>query len=164
MISSTHITTGGAIGLAVGYAIPNPVIAIPAAFIVGVISHHAFDMIVHTDPGSFREGGDSGPAKKREMLFAFPDNLVGALIVLFVFFTREPSWPMLFGAAGANMPDVWHNVPYWSDFTRHKILPTYFKLHEKFHWTARGKEIPVGILTNATLIISALTYLFQATK
>jgi hypothetical protein len=161
MISTTHITTGAALGLAVGSAMPNQAVASIIALIVGIISHHLFDMILHTDPGSFRaDPNDNSPARPEEIRFALPDNIIGTAIVLWVFATQSPSWPMLFGAIGGNLPDVWHNAPFWSDYTRYKILPKYFHFHESKHSTARGKQIGLGILTNAILIIAALYYLF----
>ena len=162
MISTTHITTGAAVGLAVVALLPNPVLALPIAFGLGLVSHHILDMIPHTDPGSFRSNpNDVGPAKPKELLFAIPDNLIGTAIILAVFLTRQPSWPMLLGAAGGNMPDVWHNVGLWSDYTRKKIWPGYFTFHETNHSTARGNLIPLGIVTNLVLILGSLYFILH---
>ena len=161
MISTTHITTGAALGLAIGRLIPNPIIAIPLAVLAGIISHHILDSIPHTDPGSFRvDENDDAPAKAGELLFAVPDNIVATLFVLLIFFTKELSWPMLFGAVGGNLPDVWHNVGKWADYSR-RVLPQYFKIHEKYHFTARGNLIPLGIVTNVIFIIFSVWYLLK---
>ncbi len=162
MISSTHITTGAALGLAVGSIIPNPYIAIPVALVVGVVSHHILDMIPHTDPGSFRKDpNDSSAAKPEELWFALPDNVISTAVIVAIFLLKEPSWPMLFGAVGGNLPDVWHNVGFWSDYTRHRVLPKYFELHEKNHFTARDGLIPLGIATNLVLIVLSLWYILS---
>ncbi len=159
MISSTHITTGAALGLALGSAIPNPALAVPAAFLAGVVLHHLLDMVIHTDPGSFRAADDMRPTTASEVIFALPDNLIATALVLVIFFTHQTSWPMLFGAIGSNLPDVWHNVGYWSSTTR-RIWPAYFRLHEFRHATARGKLIPLGIAANVVLITYAVYYLY----
>lgn len=158
MISTTHITTGAALGLAIGSYIPNPIIAIPVAFIVGVASHHVLDKIIHTDSGSFRAENDSDTVKKGELPFALTDNIVGTLIILAVFIFKEPSWPMLFGAAGGNFPDVFHHPPAWGKYTR-SMWAGYFRFHETHHATARGSLIVVGVITNILLIIGALFYI-----
>ena len=118
MISTTHITTGAALGLAVGSSMSNDVLAIPAAFAVGVISHHILDMIIHTDAGSFRKKGDISPLSSGERLFAYADNFIGTIIILWIFFSKEPSWAMLFGAAGGNFPDIFHHPNWWQAKTR----------------------------------------------
>jgi hypothetical protein len=161
MISTTHITVGAALGLTVGSMIPNPVIAIPVAFVVGAISHHLLDPIPHTDPGSWRDPNDKDLVKKEELPFALADNIIGTVIILWIFFTREPSWPMLFGAAGGNFPDIFHHVPAWGHKTRMMFNGLYFAMHEKYHWTARGGLIPLGILTNVLLIAVALWYILS---
>jgi hypothetical protein len=158
MISTTHITTGAALGLAVGSYIPNPVIAIPVAFIIGIASHHLLDKILHTDSGSFRDPGDSDLVKKGELPFALADNIVGTVIILLVFILKEPSWAMLFGAAGGNFPDVFHHPPAWGKYTR-SMWASYFHFHETHHSTARGNLIFWGIITNLILIIGSLYYI-----
>ena len=161
MISTTHITTGAAVGLAVGSVIPNSILAIIVAFLCGVISHHVLDMIPHTDAGSFRAEDDNALLRAGELRFAVFDNLLGTIIVLVVFFTNTPSWPMLFGAAGGNFPDVFHHPNVWAAYTRHKILPHYYRFHENNHWTARGNLIFLGIITNLALIGGSLYYLLS---
>lgn len=161
MISSTHILTGAAVGLAIGRINPDLAVTLPAAIVAGLISHHLFDMIPHTDPGSFRQANDSGPARGGEVVFALVDNIIGTALVLYLFSTGLPSWTMLFGAAAANLPDVWHNVGWWSNWTRRAVAPAYFSLHEKLHYTARGRLIPLGIATNLLLIAVSLFYLFR---
>lgn len=161
MISTAHITTGGALGLAVGAALSEPLIALPAAFAVGIVSHHLLDMIPHTDPGSFREPGDKSAITSNEAIFALIDNMLGTGLVLWIFFTREPSWPMLFGAAGGNFPDMLHHVPLWGPRFR-TVWKKYFHLHEKLHWTAYSRLIPFGVLSNIIVIWLALAYLLSA--
>lgn len=161
MISSAHITSGAALGLLIGAAVPDQAIAIPLALVAGLGSHHLLDMIPHTDPGSFRSPDDHGPTKPKEMLFALPDNLIATALVLYVFFVHQSSWPMLLGAVGGNLPDVLHNVDAWSDFARQRFLPGYYRFHQQFHWTARGNQVPVGILTNLLVITGSAWILFR---
>lgn len=162
MISSSHILTGAALGLAVGQTIPNPVVAVPVAFAVGLVSHHILDSLPHTDPGSFRSADNlNSPVTDKELIFVLPDNIIATAFVLAVFYTLQPSWPMLFGALGGNLPDVWHNVGAWADLARHRVLPGYFRFHEAFHTTARGSLIPLGIATDALAIILPVWYLLS---
>jgi hypothetical protein len=68
---------------------------------------------------------------------------------------------MLFGAAGGNFPDIFHHPNYWAATTRALLNGTYFKFHEKYHFTARGKLIGFGVLTNLALIIGSLYYILK---
>lgn len=159
MISTTHITTGAAVGLAVGSLIPNSLLAIIVAFLVGVLSHHVLDQIPHTDAGSFRKPNDKAMLRSGERTFALLDNVLGTVIVLYLFFTHQPSWPMLFGAAGGNFPDIFHHPNWWASTTRSLFNGTYFRIHEKYHFTARGGLIWLGVLTNLILTIGAMSYI-----
>ncbi len=161
MTSTTHITTGAALGLAAGSLISNPAIVLPVAFVVGVISHHILDVVPHTDPGSWREEGDESPIKPSEMNFALADNILGTAIILWVFATREPSWSMLVGAAGGNFPDIFHHPHWWSAWSRSLFNGAYFGIHKKFHHTARGKWIGLGVVTNLIFIVGSLYYILS---
>ncbi len=161
MISSTHITVGAAIGLLIESYFGISFGTVVASFIAGMASHHLLDAVPHTDPGSFREEGDARPAYGREVWFALTDNILATGFVLWVFFTREGSLAMLFGAAGGNMPDVFHGVKTWAVLAREKIFPRYFEFHEKFHFTARGKWIPFGVFTNVFFIVLSVWYIFK---
>lgn len=166
MISSTHIITGAAIGVLVersfgvaafdGWGIGGLVFLV---FALGALSHHLLDVVPHTDPGSYRKAGDNSQLTRWEQRFAWWDNILGTLVVLGIFVFVEPSWLMLVGSAGANFPDVWHHTPLWSQLTREKIMPSYFKFHQFFHWTATGKLILLGVLTNVFCIVVALFYI-----
>lgn len=161
MISTTHITTGAAIGLAIGQSIPEPIIAIPTAFVLGFVSHHILDLIPHTDAGSFRDPADKQLLTRGERRFALLDNIVGTTIILFIFLTEQASWPMLFGAAGGNFPDVFHHPNWWAAKTRSFFGGHYYYFHNTYHFTARGKLILFGVLTNAALIIGSLWYILN---
>jgi hypothetical protein len=162
MISTTHITTGAALGLVVGSAMPNSVLAIVVAFLAGVLSHHVLDQIPHTDAGSFRKPDDKELLKSGERTFALFDNILGTVVVLYLFFTQEPSWPMLFAAAGGNFPDIFHHPNWWASTTRSLFKGKYFRFHEKFHFTARGSMIALGVLTNLVLIFGSIWYIVVA--
>lgn len=160
MISTTHVTTGAAVGLFIESIIPNPIIAIPLALVAGVVSHHLLDAIPHTDAGSFRgEGHKDDPLSKQEIQFAFIDNIIAAFVLIWIFLIRHPSWPMMFGAVGGNFPDLFHHPPFWQDYTRKTISAKYFALHKRFHRTARGNLIVFGLLTNVFFIALSLYYL-----
>lgn len=160
MIATAHITTGAALGLALAANIENPVIALPVAFAVGVLSHHIADMIPHTDTGSFRGPKDKSLITAKESIFALGDNILGTSLVLVVFFTLQPSWPMLLGAVGANFPDVFHHPPWWAPYTRALFNGQYYWFHSTYHFTARGLGmIIVGVATTLLAIGTALWYI-----
>ena len=163
MISSTHIVTGSAIGLAIGHIFPNQWLACLVAFVIGVGSHHLLDLILHTDAGSFRDPDDQTVMHRKELIFALADNILGTTVILFVFFTREASWPMLFGAIGGNFPDVFHHVPSWAEFTRKLKKGKYFKFHETNHYTATGQQIWLGVFNNLALIFGSIWYILSYT-
>lgn len=165
MIATAHITTGAAIGLALAGAITNrwpesQWLALPVAFAAGVVSHHIADLIPHTDTGSFRDPKDKGLITDKESIFALFDNILGTALVLTVFFTLQPSWPMLLGAAGANFPDVFHHPRWWAPYTRALFNGQYYRFHSTYHFTARGAAmIFIGIATTALAIGTAMWYI-----
>ena len=161
MINTTHITTGAAVGLAIGGLVSEPLVAVPLSIVAGIVSHHILDLIPHTDAGSFRDKSKmSDPLSHNELLFALFDNIIGTSVILALFFAKEPSWAMLFGAAGGNFPDVFHHPNQWSAITRDYFKGKYYHFHETYHTTARGSLIPLGVATNATLIIGSLCYIW----
>lgn len=161
MIASVHIITGAAMGVAVERFTTNPAFSLPAAFIAGFISHHVLDLILHTDLGSWRKPDDEKPMTKTEKITALIDNIIGTAIVLLIFSLKNRSWPMLFGASGGNMSDVFHHTPWWSARTRVLFGCVYYKFHRAFHFTARGRLIIVGIFSSILVMFLSLLYILK---
>ena len=161
MVSSAHIISGAAVGLAISSTIPvAPEVAVAVAFAAGVASHHILDAIPHTDAGSFSKRGSAMLPKDER--FAWWDNIIATLFVLGVFFFIHPTLAMLAGAIGANFPDVLHHPRWWGKKTRPLIGGRYFAFHRDFHFTARGRLIPLGLFTTLTVIAVSAWYIFTA--
>ena len=164
MISITHISAGAAVGTLVGSFIPNPVIAVPVAFLAGVASHHLLDMVPHTDTGSFRKEGDKETLKRQkkvmktsELGVAVIDNGIALAILGYLFLAKDMNWALVAGAIGGVFPDYFHHIPIWGYQVR-EWWKGYYSFHETYHATAKGWMIPVGILTNLIITVISVWY------
>lgn len=146
-----------AIGLATGLLIPNPV----AAFVVGVVSHHAADAIPHFDPGTYlmnrpRQSRRPKDYRLRDWLFIGIDVIL-TVSLLGWFFPALPvdRWGSIAaGILGANFPDLVHNVPFWSPSLR-RFAPIKW-WQEKIHWQYQSTVTPrywyLGTLSQLVVI------------
>src|SRR5437660_1716090 len=150
VLSTPHLMIGGAIGAMTGN--------VPLALACGIASHHLADMVLHTDPGTFRpEDARERPRFARITLgVAAADMLVGGLLFLAVA-GGTPHFPaMLAGGFGAILPDLLDNVPFWcSRFRATAFGRRYHAFHDRFHWTASRSQWIAGILTQFVLWLVA---------
>ena len=154
MTLTTHVVVGCAVGLATG----NPVFA----FLGGIISHHLADSIPHSDLGSLGATVDNILKNRRNLVIVGADIALAAAIFLVVW-VRLGFAPFVFwGAAGAVLPDLIDNSPFWSKYTR-ELFPTnyYHRFHEFFHFTIKNKNIFwLGIATQLVLITLSFYLIF----
>lgn len=161
MLFTTHALTGAAIGAAV----QNPVLA----FVLGFASHHILDSIPHFDQGSFYIEEDKGPewagAKyddsvpkfkvKRDWAILFADWFVAGVIFLYLG-SRLPAsrWlPLICGALGGLMPDIFDVSPLWKyKFRRLRIGAAFHKFHDFFHWPLSVRYIYIGLATQIIVL------------
>jgi len=143
------IVTHTAIGVSIGAALGNPYLAAP----LSLSSHYLVDGLPHFELSSFRKPGERNLKPKNwfEIFFVFGD-IVLTLIFLFVF---RKIWSASFfsGFAFSIAPDFLDNIFLWSGYIhRLPIFKELHKLHDNFHFTARGKKIWLGILTQICII------------
>ncbi len=149
-----------AIGIAIGLAVPEPV----AAFGLGVFSHHLADTVPHFDPGSFLLDKPWHPRSTKEYtardwIFVSIDAVLtlGLLIGAFVILPVERRLAVGAAILGALLPDLVHNIPFWSPGLR-KI--TWIRgwqdhIHRRFqitvparHWLfgSATQVVPIGLV------------------
>src|SRR3989304_7989350 len=83
------LTPHTAVGIALGAAIPNPIISVPLAF----ISHFALDMVPHWDDlglGEIAHG--SRPLKTRAFRLMLIDGLLALSLLLFFLYWAMPDY------------------------------------------------------------------------
>lgn len=141
-----------AIGVGVGLLTGNPLLALP----VGILSHHIADAIPHFDAGSFltdqpREVRDTAQMTQRDWAFIVVDVLatLGVLAYLYSYFNQSELLAVGAGVIGANLPDVVHNVPFWSKQVRKIswIRVWQERVHWVYHWTIPARVWYFGLAT-----------------
>lgn len=157
MLFTTHVLTGAALGVAT----QNPGLGL----VLGVISHHLGDRIIHFDYGSFYIGtGLKRPPNDklatRDWVFAVTDVTVGTIVAALLWRVNQYSPAFFFGALGGILPDLMHNVPFWRNtFTKSKLGAKYLAFHHSFHSTAPFSRWWLGTTTNLMLIVLSLLVL-----
>ncbi|MCD6422170.1 hypothetical protein J7L13_02375 [bacterium] len=143
------ITTHTIVGFTLGHLSESPYIAVPLAF----GTHYLLDGIPHFEVSSFRRPGERSlkPKNKFELFFVLADILV-ALVFLGA---MRSFWslPALLGAFFGVLPDFLDNVFLWSEFLhRLPVFKQLYLFHKTFHWTARGKMMFWGVVSQVFLV------------
>ncbi|HYE21992.1 MAG TPA: hypothetical protein VD998_00195 [Verrucomicrobiae bacterium] len=166
MIATSHVIIGGTIGLAVGTATQNPILA----FAAGVVSHVLCDLIPHIDhPPEEKDSDGDLKFTKKVYIFAITDSVIAFLITLFLWiqffnFPAITSYPL--GALGGYLPDFIDNIPWWRKQIReYWILKQFHKFHQDIHnvWLKRFPMPENWLLGSITQIITVglcIIYLF----
>jgi len=144
MYFSIHVTTG----VMIGQAIANPIIA----FVVGLFSHFALDLIPHRD-GDIPTNGHSITdlrqqhlKKMLQMLLIDATVLTGLVVVLIV--TKTAFSPiMLWAVVGAVLPDLLQLALLFKP--TNQPLQKFNRLHNALHYSANPVSIATGHLTQA---------------
>lgn len=169
MLLTPHLLTGAAIGSATG----NQYVGL----MLGILSHHILDAILHFDLDTFRVQRNrpnylGATAEHIEIVLSLRDWAViavdtaaAALILgtLFLGGYQLLSIPILAGMLGAILPDVLDSSPLWSPQlrARYPLLAAYHRLHAFFHWTATKDQIFLGLATQVLCIGAALWVLLR---
>jgi hypothetical protein len=155
MLTTVHLLTGAAIGLAV----PNPI----WAFAAGFISHFLLDAIPHTDPATLKHKPDRNRFTLTDYVLGFFDVTAGALILFWVLFTLVPQPPLasiFWGALGAASPDFIATGFKWIPaLQKNPILGWYYKFDRAVQNPAEKSEWDFGIVTQVLAAIVALYFL-----
>lgn len=153
-----YLTVHGVAGLAIARLTPNPIVA----FIAGVLSHLALDLIPHGDEHLV----DSTRFTRRRIL----KRIIGAglvdsvvLAIMIMLYVATTPWvnagTTIAALAGALLPDILHGVHM---VTGSKYLDWFTKFHlrlhnlsgQKFRWQV-GMLIQVLIFTALWLVVVA---------
>src|ERR1700733_13085404 len=97
MIITGHLFVGGAIGLAAATMFPSPW-SVPLALVIGALSHHALDLLPHTDAATFWPD----PRRVPPIVVAIVtlEVLLGLTITSTLLVAQHPSWAFAAGALG----------------------------------------------------------------
>ncbi len=149
---------GGPIGATVAVHFPDAA-AVPLALGLGVISHHALDLLPHTDVGTIYP--EDGPAPPQPVCWlVFAETLIGLVLTAFLFLAHYPSWAFLLGAAGGMVPDLLDNIPLWQKRLRQTRFGAGFhRLHMLLHCPDLRERWVVGIGVDAVVVGGGLWYL-----
>ncbi len=147
MLITAHTIAGGTIGRMV--EAPSP------AFLLALISHFILDLIPHYDTT------DNQKLTARQVGLVIADF---ALVIFLLIFWVRPRWeignPVLWGIAGANLPDLLDNLPAVGDaFRRTAFGRAFHRFHQGTHtgWRQPG---PVLGLAIQYLLVFCLLLLF----
>lgn len=154
MFFTPHLLAGGAIGTATGEPI--------SAFLLGIVSHHLLDRVIHTDIGTYYYGkwSELGVDRSNFMItrpldwvVGSVDVAIGMIVGLLIWPQTDYSIPVLAGAIGAVLPDVIDNGPFIQRlFRKTKFGKRYHEFHWKFHSTAAPKIWYIGVATQLAII------------
>lgn len=151
MILVTHSIIGGALSVVQK--------SIPAAFLVGLLSHYLTDMIPHYDYEAGIDG--SGDAKKLKpfLIKIVSDGLLGVLVPLIIFYPENwfDFFKLFAGIAGGVLPDFLQGVRL---ALPNKILDAHQKVHDFFHSNIRLRDVAptMGVITQTGLAFLFLVF------
>src|SRR5207302_11053161 len=124
--------------------------SVPLAVAGGIVSHHLADMVLHTDPGTFRprEQAERQRFSRIEYAVAAVDLLVGGALLLAFVQGQPHALAALAGGLGGITPDLVDNVPFWNRrFQATAFGRLYHSFHSRFHRTAARSQWVAGLLT-----------------
>lgn len=103
------LTPHTAVGIAIGAAIPNPIISVPLSF----LSHFALDLVPHWDNLGLGEiAHSSRPLKTRAFKLMLLDGLTALSLLLFFLYWAMPDYgvgmTIATSALAANLPDLFY--------------------------------------------------------
>lgn len=169
MITVAHMIVGGAVGVAVGQAVPGLTVPTLAA----IVSHYLLDSIPHLDvPPSMQDKvtGRIDHMTPRLQLQAFVDVAFGIVVTLSLWqllYGSQLAAPFIWGAFGGFLPDLVDNVPLWS--TRLQQLPIFreeYAFHKLTHrlwwrWFPMYRYPLLGGVTQFLAVSLGLVYLLS---
>lgn len=102
------LTPHTAVGIAIGAAVHNPVLAIPLAF----LSHFGLDWIPHWDDVGLDDLGHKGRLSRRTLRIIILDIFVSLSILLYFLYWAMPDYgvgmTIAASAFAANLPDLFY--------------------------------------------------------
>ncbi len=85
------------------------------------------------------------------------DGIIGTILVILVVFRNDNIWPIIAGASGAILQDVFDNFPLWMEYFRKTKPFSYFwDFHNDVHFDLAGKYwywgLPLTIMITGGLL------------
>jgi hypothetical protein len=149
MLIASHLVVGGVLGDFVGT---------PAtAFVFGLVSHYALDVIPHYDIT------DDGVFTKRQITLLAVDGFIG-VVVLVLMINRAGNYPcLLWGAFGGILPDLLNYIPKLKDkLNKLPILKQHYAFHKFVQHIYKRKVGPVyGLAVQYAIIVVMLVLFFK---
>lgn len=141
MLLTPHMVVGGIIG--------DLIQNIPAALILGIISHFIFDGLPHVETSTFKKYFGRKKGEKLtflEMVFEVFEIAVGLTIMFYFWKFHNYQMPIFWGAFGAALPDLIDNVPFWSwNLRKYPVFKQVHWLHNKIHFDLNEKNWYLGL-------------------
>jgi len=108
------LTPHTAAGIAIGAAIPNPIISVPLAF----LSHFGLDLVPHWDDVGLAEVARLGRLPRRAFRIILLDGLIALSFLLYFLYWAMPDYGIgitIFASAfAANLPDMFYiPIVFW---------------------------------------------------
>lgn len=154
MLTTPHVLTGAALGVATG----NPI----AGFAAGVVSHFILDAIPHTDPGTWRM---DEPYPFKPVAGEWAIGIVDLFVAFYLLLFLAGEAPLvaaapIAGVVGAMVPDVLGLSPlFWPRLATFPIVQRYLAFNKRLQWTVRPNRIGLGLVTQLVVVGGAVWYL-----
>lgn len=136
------------VGITLATKIPNPLIALPLAFISGFL----LDMLPHWNPHLYTEMTRDGKVSRRSTLICFADSGLALIFGLFFAFRFWPDWPrvvvILAGCFLAALPDL-IEAPYFFLGIKNNVILKFIHFQRKLQWNV--PFVP-GVLSQVVLL------------
>ncbi|PIR91246.1 hypothetical protein COU02_00810 [bacterium (Candidatus Gribaldobacteria) CG10_big_fil_rev_8_21_14_0_10_37_46] len=148
MLITTHLLTGAAIGQASDSILP--------AFFISYISHFFLDMLPHWE-ATLLGGKQKLTYSRIQIIITAIDGIIGTILVILIVFKSDNIWPIIAGATGAILPDVFDNIPLWMQFFRQtKPFSYLWEFHRDIHFPLQPKYwywgLPLTIIITGGLL------------
>jgi len=152
MIITAHLLTGVAIGSASGEILP--------ALFLGYFSHFFLDMLPHWDITLHTKSDLSGKLTSRDWLAIIIDGTISLILFIIIINKTDNFWPIFAGAIGANLPDIFDNLPLWNKFFRHTPPFSYlWQFHDDLHYQLKSEDWYWGLPLPIIIMGGLLWYL-----
>lgn len=157
LYNSYMTATGHAlIGTIIAAKFNNPYLAVPLSF----VSHFAFDVLPHWDPGTHHRE----KTKRRLFYEATADVLVGfvASYFLYIMITAEANFLLLYACViAAQLPD-WITAPYFILNIKHPLVAWSKWTYKIQHVLNNRLENPFwGVMTQIGAVVATYILLFE---
>lgn len=155
MLAGFHFFTASALTL-------NLTNNLSLAFILGFLLHHLEDFLPHLDLNIYGESEKFSSIKNwtKEIWFLVIVEFFLFFLLTFYFLSYYPFNKKLIafvGGIGSLFPDI-ISFSIKSFFPNFKLLKTYQKFHEKYHWRLKNKNYLIPFLVQGLIFLISLKF------